>query len=108
MTMAKRGTASKAEKEHMSRVVALGCIVCHNIGVMDCPAEIHHIRSGMGMGQRNDHFSTIPLCHTHHRTGQAGIAFHAGSKTWQERYGTEEELLEQVKSMLMFSTNTSR
>lgn len=87
-------TKTKAEKEYLSQVAALGCLICQS------PAEIHHIRSNMGLGRRNSHFMVLPLCPTHHRTGGHGIAFHAASKIWQDRYGTETELLNKVHEML--------
>lgn len=92
--------ATKAEKEHLSKVAEIGCIVCLNENYGQSPAEIHHIRTGQGMAQRASNYEVIPLCHTHHRTGGYGVAFHAGSKAWQERYGSEELLLDQVKEIL--------
>lgn len=85
---------SKAEKAHLDKVASLGCIICGGV------AEIHHIRMGMGLGQRNSHLNVIPLCHLHHRTGGHGIAFHAGKKTWQKKYGTEMELLNKVNERI--------
>lgn len=58
--------------------------------------EMHHIRTGCGMGQRSDNFRVIPPCPAHHRTGGFGVAIHAGQKTWEGKYGTELELLDQV------------
>lgn len=89
-----------AERRHLGLVAGLGCIVCLNNGFPETSAEIHHPRAGQGMGQRASHFDAIPLCHTHHRTGGHGVAIHAGQKTWEEKYGTERELLEQVKKLL--------
>lgn len=91
---------TKAEKEHLSKVAEIGCIVCLNENYGQSPAEIHHIRSGQGMAQRASNYEAIPLCHAHHRTGGYGIAFHAGSKVWQKRYGSEELLLNQIKGIL--------
>jgi hypothetical protein len=90
----------KAEREHLSRVAALGCIVCRNLNYGETPAEIHHIRTGQGVAQRADNFSSIPLCHSHHRTGGHGVAMHAGRRTWEKNFGTELELLEQVNNEL--------
>ncbi|MGC4125041.1 Ref family recombination enhancement nuclease [Enterobacter sp.] len=87
---------NKAEKLHLFRVAGLGCIVCKNLGHEDTPAEIHHIRTGCGTGQRADNFCVIPLCHIHHRTGGHGVAVHAGRQTWENNFGTETELLVQV------------
>jgi hypothetical protein len=83
--MSKRPT--KKEREHLSRVKELGCLICNR------PAEIHHLRTGQGMGQRASHYNTIPLCPEHHRTGGYGVAIHAGQKTFEAQNGTEIELL---------------
>lgn len=87
---------TKAEKLHLSRVAELCCIVCRNEGLGDTPAEIHHCSSGTGMSVRADNFHVIPLCHTHHRTGGHGVAIHAGRQSWENKFGTETELLVQV------------
>jgi hypothetical protein len=89
-----------ADKSHLDRVANLGCIVCLNLGFIDSPAEIHHPRTGQGMSQRARHQDAIPLCPRHHRTGGFGVAIHAGQKTWEAKYGTELELLAQVKKLL--------
>lgn len=73
---------SKAH-EHMGRVAALGCIVCHRLRLGDSPAEVHHIREGQGR-QRASDFDTIPLCYPHHR-GQDGIHT-IGTKAWHRRF----------------------
>lgn len=86
----------KAEREHLSRVASLGCIVCCNLGYGETPAEIHHCSSGTGFSVRADNYHVIPLCHTHHRTGGHGIAIHAGRQTWEQCFGTELKLLNQV------------
>jgi len=92
--------ATKPEKEYMNRVADLGCICCHQMGFPDTPAEIHHIRTGSGMSQRASNYDVIPLCPTHHRTGDWGTAYHRGAKEFEHRYGTELELLEIVKGAL--------
>lgn len=94
----KRTHKTKAETLHLDRVVGLGCIVCANLGHPDTPAGIHHIRTGQGMGQRSSHYETLPLCAAHHQTGGYGIAYHAGPESWENNYGTELELLEQVRA----------
>ena len=90
----------KAEKEHLDRVAGLGCIVCRNLGHGETPTHVHHIRTGKGMGQRASNYETIPLCPVHHQNGGYGVAIHAGQKTWESNFGTELELLEQVKMEL--------
>lgn len=91
---------TKAERRHMDAVARLGCIVCRNLGYGPTPAEIHHPRKLAGLSQRASHFDVIPLCPAHHRTGGVGVALHAGQRTWEAKYGTESELLEQVRREL--------
>lgn len=90
--------ANKAEKQHMARVAALGCVVCRNLSLGLTPAELHHPREKAGAGQRASHFDVIPLCALHHRTGGYGVALHAGQKEFERNYGVEADLLAQTKS----------
>ena len=87
---------TKDDKEWLSDVADLACVVCRNLGFGETPAEIHHIRTSQGAGQRADHKKTLPLCPAHHRTGGYGVAIHAGQKHWEQLYGTELQLLDQV------------
>lgn len=84
----------------MSKVAELGCIACLRNGYETPDVELHHIRSGQGMGQKASNYDVIGLCPPHHRTGGYGIAFHAGKKAFESQFGTEQELLAQVKSMV--------
>jgi len=86
--------ATKAEREYMGRVASLGCVICSG------PAEVHHITTGVGMGQRASNYDTIPLCPEHHRTGGYGVAIHAGKKLWETVHGSEMEYLRAVKRLL--------
>ncbi len=88
---------TKAQKLHAARVSQLGCLVCANNGWPDTPAEIHHLFGG---GRVRKHEDIIPLCDWHHRNGQYGTAIHAGRKEWERLYGTQDQLLEQVKELL--------
>jgi len=91
---------NKEEKEHYAKLSTLGCIVCLRLGYGYSAPHIHHIRHGMGMGQRNDFKHAIPLCPRHHQNGGYGVALHAGQRTFEKKYGTEEELLQQTLALL--------
>lgn len=91
---------TKSMKQYRERLVMVGCIVCRNLGFLDSPAEIHHLRNGRGMAQRSNDENAIPLCPQHHRLGGLGVAFHAGKESWESMHGTERQLLEQVKAIL--------
>lgn len=89
--MAKK-QATKAEREYMSKIASLGCIICGS------PAEVHHVRNNTGMGVRPSHFDTIPLCPNHHR-GAEGIHT-IGKKTWQKKYGYEVDMIEETRKTI--------
>ncbi len=96
----------KSDRIHLDKVAALGCIVCVRCGLGQTPAEIHHIREGYGKSQRAPHTETLPLCETHHRTGdgtmnfRGHVGFHFSPAAFVEMYGAERELLEIVREKL--------
>jgi len=92
----KRAPRSESDKEWISRIVSLGCIVA-GCGRAAC---VHHPRFGQGKSQRAPDRLVLPLCPRHHQHGGFGIALHAGQKTWEKTFGTELELLEMVYAML--------
>lgn len=87
--------ATKKEKEWLNRISSFGCVICKKyFEIQDPPpACCHHIREGMGKGQRNNDYMVLPLCIEHH---QGNTGFHAGKKTFISKWGTESELLEWV------------
>ena len=91
---------TKAEQSHLNRVANIGCIVCRIHLNVFSPCHIHHIRHGMGMGQRNSNYNVIGLCPPHHQTGGHGVAFHAGKEAFEENFGTELELQERLNELL--------
>jgi hypothetical protein len=74
--------SSAAEKAHMGRVAALGCLICAQ------PAEVHHVREGQGMAQRASNWLTVPLCPEHHR-GASGV-HGLGERGFERRYRLSE------------------
>lgn len=91
----------KEEKEYLDKLATLGCYCCRTEGI-ESPAMIHHIREGMGMGQRAPHIGgTIPLCYAHHQSGENGaLAFHRSPKEWRERYGSEKDIAEGYRALI--------
>ena len=96
--MAKSKHKTKAEKEHLNKVAEIGCIACLSNGYEDTPAELHHIRTNSGAGQRASHYQVIPLCPYHHRQGSNAI--HQSKVNFENDFGTEEYLLMVVNVML--------
>lgn len=88
--------ATATERRHWDRVRALGCI----IGGFFCQGRttIHHC--GTRRGGRKDHMKVIPLCWEHH-LGATGIDGKRMSfAEWQKQFGTEEEHLARVATLL--------
>ena len=81
--MSKRPT-NAAERRHLGRVAALGCVVC------GAPGEVHHIREGQGLSQRASHYLTICLCLDHHR---GDLSIHKTKRQFENIYGDELILL---------------
>lgn len=90
-------TPTAAEKRWMTQVAELNCIVCRNGGLGSTPAAIHHID---GRTKEGAHFKILPLCGIHHQTGGYGVALHQGRVAWENRYGTQKQLLKQVQELL--------
>ncbi|KFN19255.1 Ref family recombination enhancement nuclease [Aeromonas bestiarum] len=86
---------TKSDSIYLRDVSLLGCIICRNLGWGPSLAEIHHVRSGVGMAQRAAHTRVLPLCPRHHRACYP-TGFHAAPKSWQAEHGSEETLLAQV------------
>jgi len=76
--------ATAAEKRHMGRVAALGCLVCRR------ETQLHHIRDGVGMSQRSSHYLTIPLCIEHHL---GDFSIHKSPREFKAIYGSELDML---------------
>lgn len=85
--------ATKEERAYMGKVAELGCLICMQ------PAEIHH-KTGAGMGRKSSNYDIMPLCPRHHRTGGHGYAIHAGTKTWEAKYGPQDEHIKMTKRMI--------
>jgi len=81
--------ATKQERAYMGRVAELGCIICGGI------PEIHHNTKNRGYGAKSSNYDIIPLAVKFHR-GEEGI-HHIGVKTWEAKYGDQDDLVKQVK-----------
>ena len=98
---------TKEEIEYHARVAELGCWLKHT---RQCGGklEVHH-KTGAGMARRSDHYDVIPFCFNHHSAQTPlpfGHAVHKGTRTFEERYGTQEEMIAQVQATLDFTPPT--
>lgn len=85
--------STAAEKRHMGKVAAVGCIACRLLGYGETPAQVHHIREGRIA--RND-FLTIPLCEPHHTGTHASVHKAKSALMRALNLGSEFDLLAAV------------
>lgn len=96
--------ATAHEKSYLGAIAALPCVVCGAGRV-----TVHHLRhnpntgQSLGKSQRSPHHHVVPLCDRHHQSGGFGVAYHAGSRTWEANYGREIDLWEQLQAWLQNS-----
>lgn len=72
----------------MGRVAEIGCILCRHQGNEGTPAQVHHIRDGVGAAQRQSDMLTVPLCKEHH-VGASGL-HGLGVRGFYTRYKLDE------------------
>ena len=89
----------KAESDHIAKVVEMGCIICVNLELGETPAVPHHIGNG-SMGMKATNYQVIPLCPYHHNQGPIGEAVHSGRESFEDNFGSEQELLAQTNTWL--------
>lgn len=94
---------TKAERQHMNRVAALGCWVCRCQGNEGTPAALHHIKAGItGVGLKASHWRILPLCGIHHQYGDGTEThggqwgYHISPETFESLYGDQEDILRDV------------
>lgn len=88
-------SATKAEREYLAWVRQQPCWphLCKS-GLIHDSGQPHHLRTGMGMGQKAPDTDAFPICPDAH------YEFHhtLGPKLWAKKYGkTEVEMLENFK-----------
>lgn len=98
--MAKQSKTAEM-KRHMAAVAELGC----QVKICDDPrVELNHVSTGAGMGRKNNHFMCFGLCLYHHR-GPEGL-HQLGTKAWEEKYGSQMDLLLQAYHQLGYDEET--
>lgn len=94
-------TRTRAEKHFHDRLAnEVGCIACRKDGIRNHQVSIHHID---GRTKPGAHLQVLPLCAGHHQdgTGALGlIAVHPWRRRFEERYGRQEDLLEDCIEIL--------
>lgn len=92
---------TKAELALWHDIAGLGCIACSIDGRVNPWVSIHHID---GRTKPEAHKQVLPLCAQHHQqddTDPLGrIAVHPNKARFEEKYGTQAELLAIVRERL--------
>lgn len=98
---------TKLEREWMDRAVRYGCLACILDGHEPRPTAYHHI---VMFGRRLGHLYGIGLCDPgHHQNGeQFGLlSVHPHKARFEAKYGTQLELLAELKKRLGIFTEAS-
>lgn len=86
---------TKSELAYWDRVATLGCIACRIDGRYNPVVSIHHCD---GRTKPGAHKKVLPLCAGHHQNGTGNdktmIAIHPFKRRFENRYGTQEQLME--------------
>ena len=81
----------KERRVYYGEVASQGCLICCDT----THVNIHHC-TGNGFPSKREHRPVIPLC-TNLSTGfghhQGNGSIHAGKQTFQDKYGTQDDLL---------------
>lgn len=89
-----RTVSAPQKRYHDMLCQHVGCIACFKeFGARNFHVSVHHCD---GRTKPNAHWMVLPLCAGHHQdgTGQAGlIAVHPYKARFEERYGTQRELM---------------
>ena len=92
---------SKKEKEIWNAIAELGCIACRKDGRFNPYVSIHHCD---GRAKPGAHKKVLALCAGHHQDGSGAmdlIAVHPYKARFEAKYGTQEELMEETKNLLI-------
>jgi hypothetical protein len=84
----------KPNREHIAKVKALPCVICH----APPPSDAHHCIHDRYGTQRVADECTIPLCKAHHQQGPDAI--HNGKESWRAKYGADHEYLPVVRDII--------
>ena len=91
-----RSKPTAEQQRYHEQVREVGCIVSGRK-----PVALHHVRDGLGMGQKVDHWRVIPLHYDFHQSEAAGaISLHGSPKEFIEAYGSESGLEHKLKMIL--------
>jgi hypothetical protein len=82
----------------LAKIAAMKCIACNKANLKQLfITEVHHL-IGYGIGKKASDIFTIPLCSFHHRLGNKGEAIHSGIKSFENNFGTQEDLLKETNN----------
>ncbi|MGR3218934.1 MAG: Ref family recombination enhancement nuclease [Candidatus Anammoxibacter sp.] len=91
---------NKSDTDRYRKLTELGCIVCKLFedGIYS-PPQMHHLITF----PKKDNKRTIPLCLNHHNSRidcEDYTSRHPHFRKWEERYETEEKLLEITNELI--------
>ena len=74
----------------MSLVAQVPCVACEQMGILDSPSQVHHMRFN-DLGKRKSDYLTIALCPEHH---VGNYSIHNDRERFERQFGSEIELMD--------------
>ena len=94
---------NKEDKAYFNALFEIGCCVCRIHYNVYSPPHMHHA-TGLKYrcsGKKASNDNVIPLCSRHHQYGSVEHpAIHSHPKLFEEKYGSQEELLKKTEILL--------
>lgn len=91
---------TREDREYIDEAMGLGCIPCLIRGYRTPADHWNHARHGVGMGQRSAHQDGWPTCRWHHLDGPMGEAYHAGTRAFRAKYGSDADLIALTRKLV--------
>lgn len=85
--------------QRMKNIHEIGCSLCLYLQEpQTSPTQAHH-KMGMGLGKKASDNLSMALCYNHHQGSNEAI-HHIGSKAFESKFCTQDELIELTNEML--------
>lgn len=93
-----KGRTRTVDEVNLHDMIAeLGCVACLKDGLFNTYVSIHHVH---GRTRPDAHLHVLPLCWPHHQGDGSTLAVHVNKTAWEERYGKQDDLVEEIYEKL--------
>jgi hypothetical protein len=86
-------------KQRMADIHNLPCSLCWKLGIRQTSLTQAHHKMSMGLGKKASDNLSMALCYNHHQ-GSNDAIHHMGSKAFERKFCSQDELIEITNKML--------